>query len=532
MTLTRVHSSSETKQLALDLDSITPPRADLPELWTADDIFAVAVKEGGASLLRFKEDNRVEWKSARYSPKELADYFSMWANTQPHGGLIVIGVENDGQITGCLGVGADRISDFEQVGPSQCPDARFEIRRTEAQNTDGKSDFLLLVRIFYRPDKLVETVRRDAFVRSGKSKRQLSEEEKREIRINKGQIEHEKESVPLKYPDEFDDILIRDFCEQYRTKRGLSGTHTREQILCLNHLGMMQDSRFIPNLACTLLFAIDPRAVVPGARIRFMRFEGTEEKTGKDYNVVKDVTIDRPIPIAIQEAEDLIASQIRDFTRLGKDGKFYTRPEYPQDAWLEAVVNACVHRSYNLRNMTIFVKMFDDRLVVESPGGFPPPVTPKNIYETHNPRNPHLMNALFYSGRVKCAHEGTQRMRNEMIGAELPEPEFTQKEVGTHQVHVILRNNIEARKEFIEAGALKLLGEGVYETLDQRQKQIINFIAENGFVNVSDANRLLGKDWATAKKILDGLVAKEILIRRSAKQRDPSARYILRRRAL
>ena len=273
---------------------------------------------------------------------------------------------------------------------------------------------------------------------------------------------------------------------------------------------------------------------MPGARIRFMRFEGSDEKTGKEYNVVKDAFIDGPIPIAIQEAENLIASQIRDFTRLGKDGKFYTRPEYPQDAWVEALVNACVHRSYNLRNMTIFVKLFDDRLVVESPGGFPPPVTPANIYETHNPRNPHLMNALFYFGRVKCAHEGTRRMRDEMLGAELPAPEFTQREIGTHQVHVILRNNIEARKEFVEAGALKLIGEAVYEQLDQSEKQVINVVAEKGHINVSDANRVLGKDWQTAKKILDGLVSKKILLRlsRTNKPRDPSARYVLRRRQL
>jgi ATP-dependent DNA helicase RecG len=247
--------------------------------------------------------------------------------------------------------------------------------------------------------------------------------------------------------------------------------------------------------------------------------------------VVKDVFIDGPIPVAIQEAENLIAGQIRDFTRLGRGGKFYTRPEYPQDAWLEAVVNACVHRSYNLRNMMVYVKMFDDRLVVESPGGFAPPVTPENIYETHNPRNPHMMNALFYFGQVKCAHEGTRRMRDEMLGADLPAPEFTQKEVGTHQVHVTLRNNIEARKEFVEAGALKLIGESVYEQLEQSEKQVINFVAERGHINVSDANRLLRKDWGTAKKILEALVRRKILMRQSRtnKPRDPSARYLLRR---
>lgn len=481
MTVTRVDSSAGSRQLAFDLDSITPPRPELRELWTPEDILAVAIKEGADSLLRFREDNRVEWKSGRYSLKELADYFSMWANTQPHGGLIVIGVENDGTVSGCLGVGPDKISEFEQVGPAQCPDARFDIRRIGAQRVDGSPDFLLLIRVYYRPDKLVETVRSEAFVRSGKTKRQLSEDEKREIRINKGQIEYEKEAVSLRYPQDFDELLIRDFCDQYKAKRGLSTGHTREQILCLNHLGTMQDGKFGPNLAGALLFAVDPRQVVPGARIRFMKFEGTEEKTGQEYSLRE----------------------------------------------------RCVHRSYNLRNMNIFVKMFDDRLVVESPGGFPPPVTPENIYDTHNPRNPHLMNALFYLDYVKCAHEGTRRMRDMMIGANLPEPEFTQQEIGTHQVHVTLRNNIEARKEFVEAGALKLIGEGVYEQLNQEEKQVINFIAEKARINVSDANRLLQKDWQTAKRTLDDLAARGILMRRSRtnKPRDPSAHYVLRRRS-
>jgi ATP-dependent DNA helicase RecG len=240
LALTRVSSSGYSRppeQLAFELDSITPPRPELRELWTPDDIFAVAIKEGADSLLRFREDNRVEWKSARYSPKELADYFSMWANTQPHGGLMVIGAENDGSVSGCLGVGIDKISEFEQVGPGQCPDARFDARRIEATRADGLVDFLLLIRVYYRPDKLVETVRSEAFVRSGKTKRQLTEDEKREIRINKGQIEYEKEPVSLKYPQDFDDLLIRDFCNQYRTKRGLSTGHTRKQILCLKSPG-------------------------------------------------------------------------------------------------------------------------------------------------------------------------------------------------------------------------------------------------------------------------------------------------------
>jgi ATP-dependent DNA helicase RecG len=136
-----------------------------------------------------------------------------------------------------------------------------------------------------------------------------------------------KKSLPHKYPQDFDELLIREFCDQYKVKRGLSTGHTREQILCLNHLGAMQEGKFVPNLAGALLFAVDPRQVVPGSRVRFMKFEGTEEKTGQEYNCVKDTSIDGPIPRMIQEAEDIISGQIRNFTRLGKDSKFYTRPE-------------------------------------------------------------------------------------------------------------------------------------------------------------------------------------------------------------
>ena len=107
----------------------------------------------------------------------------------------------------------------------------------------------------------------------------------------------------------------------------------------------------------------------------------------------------------IHKAEGVLKSQLRTFSRLGEGGKFFTSPEYPEFAWYEAIVNACVHRSYGngMKNMTIFVKMFDDRLVVESPGAFPAFVTPKNIYDMHNPRNPYLMEGMFYMRFVKCA---------------------------------------------------------------------------------------------------------------------------------
>jgi ATP-dependent DNA helicase RecG len=150
------------EQMVIDFDSVSPPRPELLDLWTPDDIFAAAIRDGVTALLRFGEDSRVEWKSVKYEPKDLADYFSMWANTQPSGGLIVVGLEKTGVISGCSTAGPNRLSALERTGPDYCPDAKYEIHRIKAPTPDGRIDFLMLIRVFYHSDKLVETVGNEA----------------------------------------------------------------------------------------------------------------------------------------------------------------------------------------------------------------------------------------------------------------------------------------------------------------------------------------------------------------------------------
>lgn len=270
-----------TEQLVLDLIPPSPPVPGLPELWTPDDIFGTLDEQ---LLKNFVEDRRLERKTGATAPRDLADYLSMYANTQPHGGVIVIGVESDGELTGCKKLSTNQLNAIELMGNHYCPDARFEMKRVPVTNSSGDPDFVVAVHVHYRNDKLVETVRGEAFFREGNEKHRLTEAQKREVRINKGEVDYEKEPVQIKWPDAFDQQLVNEFCSEYIGKRRLTGTHSREDILCLNHLGTKTDDGFSPNLACALLFGNDPREVIPGARIRFLRFEGKEEGTGAKYN--------------------------------------------------------------------------------------------------------------------------------------------------------------------------------------------------------------------------------------------------------
>lgn len=497
--------------------ALQPPTVSVPQTWTPDDIYDNASE---ATIRRFAEDQRVERKPARFDPRQLGDYFSIFANRSPHGGVLFVGVSDDGEIEGCAQLDQKRLDELEQAGRTFCPDARYEVKKIPVYTVRGQTDFVLAFRIAYRPDKLVETTRGDAYTRIGSTKKKLSEVEKREIRIGKREISFESEDVPIEWPDAFDMGLIDAYANSYATRRNLAGSQTVEKILVLSHLGRMCPSGFMPNVACTLLFAKDPRQLFPGARIRFLRFDGIRELTGSERNEVADFWIEGPIPHVITEADRVISEQLQGPTRLDSSGRFTRSSTYPKDAWREAIVNACVHRSYNLRNMPTFVRLFDDRLVIESPGGFPPPTTARTVYEGHNPRNPFVMEALFYLDFVKCAQEGARRMRDLMVDAGLPEPEFSEVDLDGYLVRVTLRNN--------GASAPKAVSpvKGTPAQL-KREQLVLAHIGKNKSVNLTEAAELLSVHRRTAKKALDGLVSKGFCERRSAsnKPSDPTARY-------
>jgi len=492
---------------------------------TPDEIYALADSE---LVKKIEEDRRIERKPAGTHQKTLAQYFSMWANTPSDGGVIAIGVEDNGDISGTMLVGVEHLNDLERAGDVCCLDARHETKRVNVTNSKGDQDQILLIRVHYNEKKVVRTTDRMAFDRRGGSKRTLTEDQIRELQIEKGELSWEREPTQLKYPEDFDQKALGMFAQAVVETRRLEHTKSTLDILTHRHLGSFEKGKFRPNKACALLFGKDPKLEVSGCYIRFLRFDGKDEGLGEKRNQVKDEWIEGNLPFQLDQAEQLIGAQLREFSRLGKDGKFITTQEYPKAAWLEAVVNAVVHRSYNIHNVPIFVKMFDDRLEIESPGGFMPFVTPENIYERHDPRNPNIMEALFFLDRVKCTNEGTKRMRQTMKDLDLPEPIFRQVSTGNPKVTVILKNNVEHRKVWLDSDVSKIVGEALFRQLSENEKRLVNYVADFERINVTDAVRITGKAWETCKGLLDRLCTRGILRHvHSEKEKDSKAHFVL-----
>ena len=517
-------------QFSFDFERPLKLRRPIIPLLTPKDIFDSCDE----SLLRqFHENSRLEKKPSNIHPKQLGEYFSMWANTQPSGGIIVVGINKDKTFEGCAQLSPKQLNEIEKTSDTHCPDANYKMKKVQIKrDKDKHDDFIIVFWVEYNNNRVVATTDGRVFVRIGDSKKEVKGETLSHLRAEKGEIRFESEACKLSYPQDFDVKTIDEFVETVRSARKWDAAHSKEHILSLIHLGTISDDTFSPNIALALLFSKDPRWIVPGCRIRFLRFSGETEGTGTSWNAVKDEYIDGTIPFQIQQIEQILKSQLRNFSRLGKGGKFYTSPEYPEFSWYEAIVNACVHRSYGngMKNMNIFVKMFDDRLVIESPGGFPPFVTPQNIYNMHQPRNPYLMEAMYHLKFVKCAAEGTKRIRSEMRDMDLPEPEFKQEDIGNTLVRVTLRNNIKQRKVWVDADVIELLGAQLANSLSENQKRCINFCGEYGQISVSDTQRLTGMTWPAASKMLKQLTEQGILIydHKKGVDRDPRARFKLR----
>lgn len=513
------------------LQSLTQiePKASIDALLTPDQIWE---SDDVNLFVRLSEDDRFDRKSARIEPRGLAPTFSAFSNgPSVRGGVIAFGISNKTrEIEGCSHLSESRLQEIETASMVFCPEARVRPRRVPATRPDGTEDFVILFRVSYHFDRLVCLTDGSAYERLGDKSKEINDQRKQQLRVDKGERLFETEACRMAYPSAFDVGAIAAFCDRVRVSRNVLTEHTNTQILESFRLGTHVDERFIPNNACVLLFAKDPRWDFPGAIVHFLKYRGTHEMSGKAFNVEKDRIIDGNIGAIIREASAVIDANLREFTEW--DGyRFSTTVEYPRDAWFELLVNACVHRSYMERTAGIFVKIFDDRIVFQSPGGLMPGVTPQNIFEKQIPRNRIIMEALRETGEVRCINEGTKRVRSEMTRSGLPPPNFREQIGEGASLSVTLYNNAAMRETGLTPSAIKALGEkGRPEVLRLTREDIliINFIADAGRATVSDIMKVLDETrWHSTNLKLTRLVTRKILEFHSTKKRDPTAFYCL-----
>lgn len=368
-----------------------------------------------------QEGQTFDCKSFSIDPKGLA--VAMIAMANADGGEIAVGVsDHHREIEGVMS-NEKHLNDLLRTPLDFCvPSVKASWELIDCINREGNADKVLVFHI-QCSSTLHASTSDECYLRIGDRSRKLNFADRLSLLYAKG--EQSFEDTPV-FGAKLEDLNLNAVAE-YISILGY-GKSVPEFLSENNDFLRIDDNgRQSVSASAILLFGRNPQRFFPRARIRFIKYRGTEEKTGAQMNVVKDITYEGTILDQIRKMVELLELQIDELTYLGEDGRFVTKRQYPHFVLQELIVNAETHRDYSIKDTEIQVKMFDDKLVVESPGVLPGNVKPENIRHTHFSRNPHIAQFLKAYKFVKEFGEGVDRMSREMEQAQMLPPSYLQE---------------------------------------------------------------------------------------------------------
>ena len=363
-----------------------------------------------------KEDQTFDCKSIQIEPKALAVPVVAFANAD--GGVIAIGVSDKPRKIEGIDQHTEKLNELRRVPFDFCnPSVPVTCSYLPCTDKDGNENHILLMEI-PASSSLHTNQADEAFMRVGDKSRKLTFDERVQLMYDKGERYYEDTAVYDATIDDIDMDAVADYTKMVGYgKSPLQYLRENNGFVKTNKQGEEDVST-----ACILLFGKYPQKFFPRARTRFIKYEGVDEKVGAEMNVIKDVTFEGTILNQVKKTIEFIETQVREHTFLGQHAQFVTKRDYPEFVIQEMTVNACCHRAYNIKGTEIQIKMFDDRLVFESPGKLPGQVKPNNIRHTHFSRNPKIAAFLKAYHFVKEFGEGFDRIcrEQEANGANVP----------------------------------------------------------------------------------------------------------------
>jgi ATP-dependent DNA helicase RecG len=298
-------------------------------------------------------------------------------------------------------------------------------------------------------------------------------------------------------------MLVENYIDRLRIARPRAGylDEPREEVLTRLHICNRDDAVVRPTLAGLLMFGKFPQEYLPQLMITFVQYYGTTEaeRTPRGERFLDNQRFEGPISEMVDRAETHVLGAMRKSSLI--DGVFrHDVLEYPQEALREALANAVAHRDYSsyVRGSYVQIRMFADRLEIQSPGGLFGNVTVENIEDEHSTRNARLMRMMEDMHIVENRGSGIKAMLHVMRAANLEPPTFLDRRAS---FRVTFRNHT-----LMNPDAVAWLNQFANAPLNDRQRLALVYLRQHQQINNSDYRRLNRVDPALAGQELRGLV--------------------------
>ncbi len=195
---------------------------------------------------------------------------------------------------------------------------------------------------------------------------------------------------------------------------------TSEPELWLRKQELIKDDK--PTVGGVVLFADLPQAILPKrSGIKIYRYKTSDAEGTRDTLVGDPISVEGCAYDLIKQTVDITKQIIGNIQILGTKG--LEPVTYPTETLHEVITNAVLHRDYSIAD-DVHVRIFDNRVEVESPGRLPAHITPKNILAERFARNGSIVRIInkFPNPPNKDVGEGLNTAFEAMRNLRLKDP--------------------------------------------------------------------------------------------------------------
>ena len=367
------------------------------------------------------ENSGVEFKRDDVRPEQLAKEIVALANLQ--GGQVLLGVEDDGKISGVQREDLETwVMDTvfgRYIHPLILP--FYE----ELALDDGKRVAVVTItQGTAKPYVLRSNNREEIYVRVGSTSRMATREQQARLFESGGMLHAETLPVSGTSLGNLDMARLADYLVNVAGDLEAPAT-IEDWERRLEGLGLLvarEDGRPVCTIAGLVLFGRSPRRSLRQAGVRWMSFVGDD----MEYQAQDDTLVDGPMvalfegragvgrqlvePGLVERLVDRMRPFISEESNASSEGLRRERVyRYPLDALRETILNALVHRDWT-RSLEVEVVNYANRLEVMSPGTLQNSMTiEKMLAGQRSPRNPIIVEIMRDYGYVDMRGMGVRR---------------------------------------------------------------------------------------------------------------------------
>ncbi|MCU7930510.1 MAG: putative DNA binding domain-containing protein [Candidatus Thiodiazotropha sp. (ex Codakia rugifera)] len=378
-------------------------------------------------LLGTDESHFLDFKAIEVSPQSASKTVSAFANAS--GGEIFIGIDDK------MGPNGEE-REWRGFQNQEAANALIQtIHELSPLGNHYEATFLssldniglVLAVTVFKTREIITSSNGTAYLRKGAQKLPVKDDDAiQALKYNKGIVSFENELTDAEEDFITNSETVIDFL--------IHVVPTAEPEAWVRKQRLLRENR--PTVAGIMLLADEPQAILPKrSAIKIFRYK-TKEEGERDALVFDPLTIEGPVVELIYAAVDKVKEIIEEIEKLGPHG--LEKVIYPEEALHEIITNAVLHRDYSIA-ADCQIRIYDNRLEIQSPGKLAGHITHGNILTEQFARNPALVRIAnkFPNAPNKDVGEGLNTAFESMEKLRLKEPVIQE---GENSVLVVLRH--------------------------------------------------------------------------------------------